>query len=56
MDTVLKQKLSQAIDLLNEIDDLLDNEIVLASPHDTGDEFTFWGLSLMIEEYLKKTS
>lgn len=55
MHTALKDKLVQAIQLLDEIDDMLENDIVLVNPHDTGEEFSFCGLSIMIQDYLDKS-
>lgn len=55
MDVALRAKIVQAMDLLDEIDDWLNNEIVLTSP-DSDEEFSFFGLSLMLEKYLEKNT
>ena len=54
MNAKLKEKLKQAIDLLDQIDDMLENEIVLKND-DACDEFSFFGLAAMIDDYLKKS-
>lgn len=51
MNAELKEKLEQAIILLDEIDDLLENEAVLENT-DYCDEFSFFGLAKMIGDYL----
>ena len=54
MNAKLKDKLEQVIDLLDQIDDMLGNDIVLKNG-DACDEFSFFGLAAMIDDYLKKS-
>ena len=55
----MEEKLKQVVHLLQQIDDELENEICLNSVClDDGEEplteFTFWGLSEMILDYVQR--
>ena len=59
MNEKLQRLLKQAIYLLREIDDEVENELCLDSTCLTGGEeptteFTFWGIADMIEHYAER--
>ena len=59
MNEKLQRLLKQAIYLLREIDDEVENELCLDSTYlDDGEEplteFTFWGIADMIEHYAER--
>ena len=53
----MKQKLLKVIQLLREIDDEMENIICINASvldEDFGEEFTFWGIADMIEEFMNR--
>lgn len=51
----MKQKLLKVIQLLREIDEEMENEICIKASvldDDFDDEFSFWGIADMIEEFM----
>ena len=53
----MKQKLMKVVQLLREIDEEKENEICIkasALDDDFDDEFSFWGIADMIEEFMNR--
>lgn len=53
----MKQKLLKVIQLLREIDDEMENEICINASvldEDFDNEFSFWGIADMIEEFMNR--
>ena len=53
----MREKLEKIVRLLREIDDELENEICIrasAIDKDFGEEFSFWGIADMIEEFMDR--
>ena len=53
----MKQKLLKVIQLLREIDEEMENEICIKASvldDDFDDEFSFWGIADMIEEFMNR--
>ena len=51
----MKQKLRKVVQLLREIDEEMENEICVKASvldDDFDEEFTFWGIADMIEEFM----
>lgn len=51
----MKEKLEKIVRMLREIDDEMENEICIKASvldDDFDDEFSFWGIADMIEEFM----
>ena len=53
----MKQKLMKVVQLLREIDEEMENEICIKASvldDDFDNEFSFWGIADMIEEFMNR--
>ena len=53
----MKEKLEKIVRMLREVDDEMENEICIKASvldDDFDDEFSFWGIADMIEEFMHR--